>query len=53
MWSIRVVYSELVVFPTKPLRVSDGAVKLESGFIEFEVACLSSLCGFCEKNRNL
>jgi hypothetical protein len=53
MRSFRVVYSEIVVFLTKPLGVSDGAVKLVSGFIKFELACLGSLCGFCEKKRNL
>ena len=37
----------------KPLRVGDRAIKVVTGFVEFELACFGRLCRFCKKSCNL
>src|ERR1700676_1023130 len=40
-------------FLAKPLRVSDRAIEIVTGFIKLELATLRSLCRFCQKSCNL
>jgi hypothetical protein len=42
-----------LLFLAEPLWVGDGAVKVETGFVKFELACFRSLCRLCEKSRDL
>ena len=44
------VRSEIVLFLAKPLRVGDGAVKVVSCFVEFELAGFCRLCRLGEKS---
>ena len=43
----------IVRFLAKPLRVGNGAVKLVTGLIKFELASVRSLCRLCQKSPNL
>src|SRR5205807_951978 len=51
--SFCVICTKVLVFLAKPLRVSNGAVKLVSRLVQFEPACLRSLCRLCQKSSNL
>src|ERR1700720_4751739 len=51
--SFCVICTKVPVFLAQPLWVGNGAVKLVSRFVKFELACLRSLCRFCQKGSNL
>src|SRR5258708_28576727 len=41
------------VFLAQPLWVGNGAIKLVTRFVKFELARFRSLCRFCQKSSNL
>jgi hypothetical protein len=47
------VDGKILPFLAEPLWVGDGAVKVMTGFVKFELASFRSLCRLCEKSRNL